>query len=767
MNRFRIEICGLVQGVGFRPFIYCLAFEHNLVGFVCNTKQGVLIEAQGVDQDVFSFMKKIQDQPPAPARIHHVKASKISLLNEASFQIRHSDHRGPAQAVMPHDRAPCRRCLDELSDPKNRRFRFPFITCNECGPRFTITEALPFDRDNTTMRQFTLCKLCHLEFTDPTDRRFHAQTISCPNCGPRLIYQGRTSATSTNADALTKAIATLNDGGLIAVKGVGGYQLICLATAKDSLSRIRHYKERKLKPFAVLAPSIIEVMSVCQTSPNEAELLCSPVAPVVILYTKPSQTLGRKISANVAPKLATLGVMLPSTPLHHLLIAETKRWLVITSANRRGEPIYTDDIEAIGALSDVVDGILYHNRIIAHLADDSVLRDADGQSIILRHARGLAPSEIVYPTSGTTSDAIGMGGHMKSAFALAIKDRCILSQHIGDLDSKRSCDVFRKELNLFESIYNFDANFGLTCHDHHPCYKSTILAEERQGHLESIFHHEAHLEALIAEHDLTTRAIGIVCDGSGLGVDGSIRGGEFFLIDRMEREHIGSLLPFRLPGGERAIKEPKRSAFGMLYETYQSNLEDDPFILKTFTQTERTLVASLLKKKINAPYTTSLGRLFDGLTALLGICIVSDYEAQAPMALEALAHASLPEPSFPVHWKKDVNGKWLWDWRNIVTLAQAASTTKNQQRKFASAFHATVVQVIQDLTHHFRTNIVLLTGGVFQNAVLVSLCKRQLAAAGITVITHKLAPPGDGGLALGQVATLRRRGSNYVPWNSG
>ena len=757
-----IEISGLVQGVGFRPFVFQLASKHRVFGNVRNTLGGVSIEAQADEVVLDTFLLELRNKAPEASHIQSIAISELAPKEEDKFRIEESSTDHTNTTSMPHDRAPCRKCLQEFYDKGNHRYRYPFITCNNCGPRFTIAEALPFDRHNTTMRSFVLCSSCRSEYSDPTNRRFHAQTVSCPKCGPQLVFKTGESAFVEEA-ALSKTIDLIKKGGLVAVKGVGGYQLICSALAQDSIARIRRFKTRKLKPFAVMAPNTSEVESLCHVSSSEKELLCCPVAPVVLLYVKNRDNFIKKIHGDIAPSLSTLGIMLPPSPLHHLLVQESGSWLVVTSANRRGEPMHYINDEVTEELNDVVDGILHHNRQILHLADDSVIRFADKQMIVLRHARGLAPSEVSFDHEKFCG--LGIGGHTKSAFALALENRFILSQHIGDLDSRRACDVLMREVKSFEKIYKADERIAQIACDAHSAYSSTKLAAKCRNDYQTVLHHEAHLESLIAEHGFSGRALGVVCDGTGIGEDGTIWGGEFFLVDGNQRKRIGSLLPFRLPGGDSAVKEPRRSALGMIYETYGDAASTHPLVTSSFRGDEVSLLFPAMKRNINTPQTSSLGRLFDGFAALSGLLSIADYEAQAPLALEALAHEITEINPFPVVWKLDTKGIWRWDWRNLVTFATEARSSHIARSKFSAAFHATIVQASHELAEKHDVNTLLLTGGVFQNAYLVSRFQ-QRSSSKLFVITHNRIPPGDGGLALGQIAAVRQRGKNNVSRHS-
>ncbi len=754
MRRCRVEVFGLVQGVGFRPFVYRLAVKYRLTGLVSNTRGGVVIEIQGNESENKAFLNDLVATKPEASVIESLRTTEIPLQSGPTFRIVPSLSNGPDSTAMPHDLAPCNECIQEMLDRQNRRYRYPFITCNDCGPRFTIAEDLPFDRQNTAMLPFVLCATCELEYGTPENRRFHAQTISCPSCGPQLAYHNH-GKNFASEEALSEAVRVINAFGIIGVKGVGGYQLVCLARSSAAIKLIRQFKNRMLKPFAVMAPGISSVESLCVLNTEERHALVSGVAPIVLLYRKCDASDEGFVCNAVAPSIPTLGVMLPSSPLHHLLARDTGEWLLVTSANRRGDPMITDDDEARRELAGIADGILYHNRQIVHLADDSVVRVAGAQRIVLRHARGLAPTEI--RLDGGTSCGIGYGGDSKAAFAIHLANRCILGQHLGDLESRRACAVFEKERKSFEKIYGLDARNAIVACDTHSSYGSNRLALQRTDRVEEVYHHHAHLESLIAEKTFSGKALGAVCDGTGLGPDGSIWGGEFFLVDGKERRRVGSLLPFRLVGGEAAIKDLRRIALGMLYETYGEKCFNHPFVTDSFTIAERSLLEIAFERSINTPYTSSLGRLFDGLAALVGLLSASDYEAQAPMALEALARDAQDAEPLPVRWLRDSSGLWRWDWRNIVPFALEACSAEGMRCRFSAAFHATVVKVAHDLALQFDSSTVLLTGGVFQNAALVKLFQEILPSAGLAVICHNRIPPGDGGLALGQVAATLRR----------
>ena len=763
MTRYRIEIAGIVQGVGFRPFVYRLALAHSLVGCVRNTTEGVVIEVQGAPEKLQAFGQALTAGSPVAARLDSISYKEIPAADDKLFCIESSELQGERTASIPRDRAPCSFCLDEFYDPGNRRFHYPFITCNDCGPRFTITEGLPFDRRHTTMRDFSLCEACRNEYADPSNRRFHAQTNSCPQCGPELSMSRSVNGvlgSTTGEKAFQEALEILKNGGFLAIKGVGGYQLVCSAKSSGGIERIRHYKQRNLKPFALVAPTLSDVTRFCHVSAAEAQFLSSPVAPVMILYIKNLVSRVTSIHENVSPNLKTLGVMLPNNPILHRLVRDSGHWLVVTSANLRGEPMHTDDALVACDLASIVDGILSHNRSIAHVADDSVVRFAGDKMIVLRHARGLAPAEIKLNDSKDESRyVVGFGGHSKSSFALAMGRRCILSQHIGDLDSQRAYDVFMHELQSFEKMFGMNSKSKIIACDAHSQYGSSILASKQRLPLQTVFHHEAHLASLLAEKGFEGRALGFVCDGTGLGRDGSIWGGEFFVVDGSNCHRVGSLLPFRLPGGELAIRDPRRSALGLLYKSFGQEAFEHPFTQRVFEDSERAMLTAAITREINAPLTTSLGRLFDGLAVLSGTCLVSEYEAHAAMELESIARDCFGAEcdGFSINWIRGESGHWYWDWRNVIGFAEEAAGNAGARSRFASMFHNTVVNAVGDLSRRLNIDTVLLTGGVFQNALLVERASKILGAAHVTVLTQEVIPPGDGGLALGQVASIAMR----------
>lgn len=773
MKRYGIHVAGLVQGVGFRPFLHRLAAEHRIHGSVRNTCDGVLVDAEGASSSLLSFLSAIRDRAPTCARIDMISVSSQPLAGVSDFTIVPSDakqrHGGEAVTSVPKDLAPCKACLREMHDPRNRRYCYPFITCNMCGPRYTIAEHLPFDRHHTAMADFPMCTACTMEFTSTHDRRFHAQTISCPDCGPRLSWSSEESSES-GAQAFTAALAAVRGGGVIAVKGVGGYHLICLARDAAAVERIRRLKDRPMKPLAVMAPDFQAVQSTCEVDPLAAAWLQGPVAPIVLLERK-AGIPDDFVSSYVAPMTSNLGVMLPSSPLYHLFASELKEWLVVTSANQSGAPTAICEEKVRVWTGHRIEGILSHNRRITHLADDSVVRPADSSyppqvdhdaMIIVRHGRGLAPTE-VQARSHVSKDGVAVGAHQKAAFALRVGQKIVLSPYLGDWDHADTKEAFVRELSTVSALYGFEARHVahvevLAC-DAHPHYGSSVFAHERHPAVRRVQHHAAHLEALIVERAFVGKALGVVWDGTGLGDDGTIWGGEFFLVDGDERERVASIKKVPLWGGEKAIREPRRVALGLLWEAYSHQVKDVPSWREKTSERERAFLPMAYGLEEGIVSTSSMGRLFDGMAALLGIDTPSYYEAQSAMALEALAREGKGWGALATSWERDDQGLLRWDWCELVRRA-ASSTTREERAQVAGLFHATLARVISELAHIVEVDTVLLTGGVFQNALLMRLSAQECSHRHLKFIHHTAVPPGDGGLALGQLSCAERR--SYV-----
>ncbi len=658
--RLKLAVRGAVQGVGFRPFVFRLAEELKLAGWVNNSPQGVFIEVEGPRPALEKFLLRLETEKPPRSFIQSLESSWLDSVGYKNFEIRASETGGGKTALVMPDIATCPDCLREIFDPKNRRHRYPFTNCTNCGPRFSIIESLPYDRANTSMRQFVMCPACQAEYDNPRDRRFHAQPNACPVCGPHLeLFEcGDTSPLSKrghvravqNNDALVAAAEALRRGQIVAVKGIGGFHLMVDARNEAAVKRLRERKHREEKPFALMFPTLDSGKSVCEVSPLEERLLRSPEAPVVLLRRRRQSQISNlkfQIAEGVAPNNPNLGVMLPSNPLQHLLMAELGFPIVATSGNLSDEPICTDEREALERLGGIADVFLVHNRPIVRHVDDSIVRVMLGREMVLRRARGYAPLPISIPVAadvrrlksrsqnqsepphvGGYETILAVGAHLKNAVALAVGNQVFISQHIGDLETEPASDAFRRVIADFEKLY--DARPEIIAADLHPDYLSTKFASETccqrpagssdssagkmpAAHFFGVQHHIAHVLSCMAENEIAPPALGVSWDGTGYGLDGTIWGGEFFQIADGHIERIAHLRPFRLPGGDKAVREPRRPAIGLLYEMFG----DAAFEMKHLppfqdvTPVESGALRGMLRRKLNSPPTSSIGRLFE------------------------------------------------------------------------------------------------------------------------------------------------------------
>ncbi len=655
VQRLRVEIHGAVQGVGFRPFVYRLATELGLAGWVINDTTGVVAEVEGAEPELGRFLERISADKPPRAIIQSLQSAWLSPTGYDRFEIRHSDGLGAKTVLVLPDVATCSDCLAELLDPNDRRHRYPFTNCTNCGPRFSIIEALPYDRPNTTMRRFTMCPACQAEYDSPLDRRFHAQPNACPVCGPRLtLYRsGNTGAWECDGEeALQRAADCIRAGQIVAVKGMGGFHLMVDARNGEAINRLRERKPRHEKPFAVMVRDLDQARLLCEVWPEAEALLTSPEAPIIILRRHSRAANTRyPISEAVAPGNPNLGVMLPYTPLHHLLLRELGFPVVATSGNLTDEPICTDEQEAMQRLGGIADAFLVHDRPIARHVDDSVAWIVRGEPRLMRRARGYAPLPVLLKEEIPT--ILAVGPHLKNTVALSVGRQVFISQHIGDLETPEAMAAFERVIADFLRLY--EATPVAIAHDLHPEYLSTHYALERSNvqrfnaRTVGVQHHHAHLAACLAENGVDGPALGVTWDGTGYGADGAIWGGEFLLGDASGFARVAHLRPFRLPGGDAAIHEPRRAALALLWEIYgDAALEmDDLAPVQAFSSTERRLLAQMLARNVNAPVTTSVGRLFDGIAALIGLQQKVNFEGQAAMALEFAADAA-ERGSYPI-----------------------------------------------------------------------------------------------------------------------
>lgn len=738
-KRERLTVEGTVQGVGFRPFVYRLAQELGLTGYVQNTPAGIIIEIEGADTPLAAFKKALQERKPPQARFLKLDNTPLTTEGGHDFIIRPSEAGDEMTALMLPDLAICGDCLHEMNDPADRRYRYPFINCTNCGPRFSIIAALPYDRPNTTMAGFEMCDACRAEYDDPDNRRHHAQPIACPACGPQLELRNAKGQTKARRDkALLKAVQAVRDGKILALKGLGGFHLVCDARNANAIAELRRRKQRPVKPFAVMYPSLDMARADCAITPEEEKLLTSAEAPIVLLR----RNAAAAIAENVAPGNPNLGVILPYTPLHHLLMSELGFPIVATSGNRAGEPICTDEDEAVETLQGIADIFLVHNRPISGRCDDSILRVMRGRATVLRRARGYAPLPIVVKHSFAVP-VLAVGGHLKNTVALAVRDRVFLSPHIGDLDTPEACAAHRAAADLLCDLYKAEPE--KIVHDLHPDYSSTRMAKERGGNAIAVQHHHAHALSCMAENGVNPPCLAVAWDGTGYGTDNTVWGGEFLKIEPGGFERALHFLPFPLPGGDAAAQDPKRAALGMLYAL---NSEDAFGRDIGLPGEDAWLMKSALKKNINCPQTSSIGRMFDAVAALTGICTENGFEGQAAMALEFAA-----DPVVASVYDFKIEGGII-DWRPMLCAILDDIDMGSDPGAISGKFHATLAAMILAAAEFVGEENVLLTGGCFQNALLLDCAADALEQSGFTVHTHRYVPPNDGGLALGQVMAM-------------
>ncbi|MDQ6750354.1 MAG: carbamoyltransferase HypF [Actinomycetota bacterium] len=753
-RRVRARVEGTVQGVGFRPFVYRLASELDLAGFVLNDTRGVLLEVEGADSAVERFLERLVAEPPPLARIERVRPEELAAEGAPGFEIVHSDATGEASAPVSPDSATCADCLAELRDPADRRHRYPFINCTNCGPRFTIVRGVPYDRPLTTMAGFELCERCRAEYEDPLDRRFHAQPNACPDCGPtaRLIDSGGTVLEAAGGDAVRGAAEALVSGRIVAVKGLGGYHLACRADDETAVAALRARKHREDKPFALMAPDLEFARGLVDLTDGEVAVLTGPERPIVVARGREDA----RVADAVAPRSHDLGVMLPYTPLHHLLLADAGTTLVMTSANLSDEPIAYRDDDARSRLGAIADLFLLHDRPIHMRTDDSVVRAASagrGEPMLLRRSRGYVPAHIGLPVAASRP-SLACGAELKSTFCLAKGERAWVGHHIGDLQNFETLQSFAEGIAHFEALFAVAPE--VVAHDLHPDYLSTRYALEREGvdHV-GVQHHHAHLAACLAEHGETGPAVGAIYDGTGYGLDGTVWGGELLVggLDGFER--AGSLRPVRLPGGDRAVREPWRMACAWLADALGEELPARPAALAEAVDELRwRQIASLAHSGLAAPVTTSAGRLFDAVAALCGIRAVVNYEGQAAIELEAAADP-LERGAYPIALV-EATDRLILDPREAVAGVAREVAAGEPVAAIAARFHHgmadATARACAELAESRGLDTVVLSGGVFQNRLLLERTTTRLEEASLRVLRPVRLPANDGGIAYGQAA---------------
>lgn len=770
IQRMRMVILGAVQGVGFRPFVYRLASEMNLPGWVRNSPQGVFLEIEGEKAALDEFLLRLPLEKPPLASIQSLEYSLLDPARFKGFEIRESETSGSADALILPDIAVCGDCLSEMNDPGNRRYRYPFINCAHCGPRFTIIESLPYDRMNTSMKTFPMCPDCRREYENPLDRRFHAQPTACPVCGPELELWDAEGRTFARGDAaLRQTAGFIRDGNIVAVKGLGGFHLMTDARNTEAVEKLRLRKHREEKPFARMYPSLDAVKADCRVSPLESRLLLSPESPIVLL----EHTLARDGSS--VSKNPYMGVMLPYTPLHHLLMEAVGGPVIATSGNLSDEPLCIDEREALTRLSGIADFFLAHNRPILRHVDDSIVRIVMGRELVLRRARGYAPLPI--HLTGIGSGTLAVGGHLKNTIALTSGDNIFISQHIGDLANREAGEAFRRTIADFRKLYRTDP--VRIAADTHPDYLSTKAAGDFGIPVIPVQHHYAHAAACGAENELDGTALGVTWDGAGYGLDGTIWGGEFLVCDFKADDpgfkRVAAFRKFRLPGSESAVREPRRAALGVLNElgydftttgTSRADRKLDAVswmdlpAIRAFPDAELSVLAQMLAKGINSPWTTSAGRLFDAVSSLAGLRQKINFEGQAAMELEFAAFRESTEESYPfdiVSAACEMGQEILIvDWAPMIRAIIEDVRTSGSPAGIAKKFHNALAEIILAVARRIGQERVMLTGGCFQNKILLESAVNKLRAAGFRPYWPQRVPPNDGGIALGQAVVVIR-----------
>jgi len=755
----RISARGVVQGVGFRPFVYGLAIKHGLKGWVCNTSEDVKIEVEGTRQTLDLFISCLQKEAPPLAHIENINVSFGEPEGYKQFEIRHSvAEPGKYQLVSP-DIATCVPCLEDVFTPQNRRWHYPFTNCTNCGPRFTIIKDIPYDRPLTTMSAFKMCPDCRREYEDPLDRRFHAQPNACPVCGPRLELSDNRGNFIECADVIKEAAGLLREGKIIAIKGLGGYLLACNAENTQAVSLLRQRKRRPSKPFAVMLPDIESVRQHCRVTEAEGKLLQSPQSPIVLLKRKPSSTICKETS----PNLKYLGVMLPYTPLHHLIMRETNLPLVMTSGNLSEEPIAGENGEAVRRLGDITDYFIMHDRDIYSTYDDSVALVVNEAPQLVRRARGYAP----YPIH-LTFDApqiLACGAEEKNTFCLTRDNHAFVSQHIGDMENLETMEHFERTVDLYKKLFRIEPQ--LIAYDMHPEYLPTKYALEQAGNngLKSVpvQHHHAHIVSCMSDRCVDTPVIGVAFDGTGYGIDGKIWGGEFMVADYKGFKRVGQLEYLPLPGGSQAIKRPYRTALGYILSLLGEDVLDSRLgFIHSIDKVEFDLVKKQVQNMVNSPLTSSMGRLFDAVSAMAGIRGAIDYEAQAAIEMEMRAYEAAGEKgAYPF---SDTNREGY----HIILLHELVAAVLEDVVQgcpvpvISMRFHNTLALMARDICLRIREeqaglNTVALSGGCFQNRLLLQKVMQSLGDAGFIVLTHRQVPCNDGGISLGQAVVAARQ----------
>jgi hydrogenase maturation protein HypF len=744
-ERFRIRVAGVVQGVGFRPFVHTLARRFALSGFVRNDSRGVMIEAEGNHARVCEFIVRLRSEAPPLAMIEHIESAAIPLASEGHFEISESDRAGDREVLIAPDIATCLDCVREIFTPGDRRYRYPFNNCTNCGPRFTIVTGVPYDRGLTTMARFAMCPECAREYADSSNRRFHAQPVSCPRCGPTLRLVDR-AGNSVAGDPIRAAAACLRSGQILAVKGLGGFHLAADATNEIAVADLRARKYREGKPFAVMVPDLAAARELAEIDHAEERSITSPRRPIVLLRRR-AQT---NLASSVAPGNHNIGLMLPYTPIHHLLCGELARPLVLTSGNLSDEPIAYRDGDAAERLHAIADLFLVHDRPIHVRTDDSVVRVLDGREYPVRRSRGYTPQPLAMPRAARRP-VLACGAELKNTFCLVKGERAFVSHHIGDLENYETLRAYTDGIEHFRRLFGIDPQ--VVAHDLHPEYLSTKYATELEGvELIGVQHHHAHIASCLADNDEQGTAIGVALDGLGYGLDSTFWGGEFLIADLERFQRVGHFESVPMPGGAAAIKQPWRMAAAYLDKIFGDSVPERLEVIRR--NSARWLkVVQLARAQINSPATSSAGRLFDAVAAILGIRDTIDYEGQAAIELEQRAIES--ERSI---YKIEIAPGDMILLRGTELVRAVVEDLRDNVPigTIAARFHNTLAQMAADACGIIRArsghNTVALSGGVFQNMLLLDRTGHALRERGFRVLTHHRVPANDGGISFGQAA---------------
>jgi hydrogenase maturation protein HypF len=754
-TRVLVRIEGIVQGVGFRPFVHSLASRLELVGFVANDSHGVRIEVEGEPDRLQAFLETVERQAPPLAVIERFTSQPLAIRQDAAFVIEPSERVSTRSALVSPDIATCDDCLREILDPADRRYRYAFTNCTNCGPRFTITRDVPYDRATTTMAGFVMCEACAREYEDPRDRRFHAQPVACPTCGPRLAFldaAGRPIA----GEPVSEAARALLDGGIVAVKGLGGYHLATVAADAQAVAALRARKHREEKPFAVMAADVASARGVVVVSSEDEVALAGRRRPIVLLPRLP----GGRIAPGVAPGHRSLGVMLPYTPLHHLLLREVETPIVLTSGNVSDEPIAYRDAEARERLRDIADRFLTHDRAIQIRTDDSVVRSFRGTALPVRRSRGYAPQPVTLPVE-LREPLLACGAELKNTICVAKGHRALISHHLGDLENYEVFQAFTEAITHFCRL--FDVEPAAVAHDLHPEYLSTKWAQEQPLPLVGVQHHHAHIASCLADNGETGRVIGVAFDGLGYGTDGTLWGGEFLLSDLTGFTRVGHLAPVPMPGATTAIREPWRMAAVYLDAAYGDDVPPLPIVERHRDRWAPVLDVS--RRRLHAPLTSSAGRLFDAVAAILGVRDQVSYEGQAAIELEQVAAVS-GDRAYSVGVKEH-DGRFVVLGVDLVRGVVDDALAGVPVSTIAARFHESMAVAILEgcRTARARSGLATtaLSGGVFQNVRLLGRAIDLLEADGFRVLRHRHVPPNDGGISLGQAVVAAHRIAADLP----